>query len=136
GAAGRSQVARQRAALRRPAVGLATAERGAGGTAGRARVRQPAPDRQRGAVHHAPLLREPAGGAGAGRGAGSHRRRRVRRRAAGGGGRGGAAVSAPAISATSSAAKEGGPRAARAFAPASVANVAVGFDLLGYALAG
>ncbi len=45
-------------------------------------------------------------------------------------------MSAPAISPASSAAKEGGLRAARAFAPASVANVAVGFDLLGYALAG
>src|SRR5690606_1204602 len=90
--------------------------------------RQPAPDRQRGAVHHPPLLRQPAGGAGPRRRAGSDRGRRVRRRAAGGGGRGGKAVSAGVT--------DNGVREARAFAPASVANVAVGFDLLGYAVAG
>src|SRR5690606_28408682 len=74
--------------------------------------------RQRGAVPYPPLLRQPAGGAGTGRWTGSDGGGRVRRPAAGSRWRG----STPVI--------------ARAFAPASVANVAVGFDILGHAIAG
>src|SRR5690606_32564523 len=70
-------------------------------------------------------LPEPLGGAGSRRRPGGHCRGRVRRRAAGGRGPGGAAVSADPMQ-----------RQATAFAPASGGNAAVGFDILGFALAG
>ena len=86
-------------------------------------LRQHRADGQRGALRHAPLLRQSADRAGSGRRSRGHRRRRVRRPAAPGGLPWGAAVS-------------GTPAATRAtaFAPASVGNVAIGFDILGFSV--
>ena len=86
-----------------------------------ARLRQHRAHRQRRALRHAPLLRQSAHRAGPGRGAGSDRRRRVRRPAA-------------RWRPTSERACERRRHAERAtaFAPASVGNVAIGFDILGF----
>ena len=69
------------------------------------------------------LLRQSAHRAGTGGGTGGDRRRRVRRPAAAGGLPRGAAVSAA-----------GSAERATAFAPASVGNVAIGFDILGFSV--
>ncbi len=110
--------ARQRAALRGAVAAGPRAQRGPGRAAGRSCIRQLASDRQRRSIHHAPLLPEPAGGAGSGCGAGSDRSRRVRRSAARGGRRGCAAMSGTGLSSPRAGAGHSAPREARAFAPA------------------
>src|SRR4029077_18104477 len=86
------------------------------------RVCQHRAHRQRGALRDAALLRQPAHRAGTGGGTGGHRRRGVRRPAAAGRLSGGAAVSAAAL------------ERAAVCAPPSVGNVAIGFDILGFAV--
>ena len=65
----KARARRPRAALRR-APRCRRRARGAGGTGAGPRLRAYPADRQRGAVHHAAVSRQSAGGAGAGRGAG------------------------------------------------------------------
>ena len=129
-APGRSEGRRPGAALCRPAGRRGPGAGRAGRAAGGACVRQPAPDRQHRAVHHPALLRQSAHRARAGRRSGSDRGRRVRRSAAGGGRTGSQAVKEEQVGTTAM------TDTASAFAPASVGNVGVGFDILGHVIEG
>src|SRR6185437_3106928 len=114
--------ARQGAALYGAAHGGGPGDRRPAGARYPPRLCQHRPDRQHRALRHAALLRQSAHRAGTGGGTGGDRRRGVRRPAAAGGLPRGAAVSTPAR------------QRATAFAPASVGNVAIGFDIMGFSV--
>ena len=112
--------ARQGAALHGPAHGRRQGHRGRGRARSHACLRQHRAHRQRGALRHGALQLESADRAGPGRRTRSDRGRRVRRPAA-------------RVLATSGRTCERGSKAT-AFAPASAANVAIGFDILGFSV--
>src|SRR5690606_17108009 len=124
GAAGGGAGRRTVAAAHRPPVPGQRRARWGDGAAGRTRLLPHPPDRQPGAVHHRALCEQPAGRAGPGRRAAGDRGRRVRRHPG------------DRAFAQQRDRRAGMNRSATAFAPASVGNIGVGFDLLGHAIDG
>ncbi|MBC7991160.1 MAG: hypothetical protein H7Y19_16480, partial [Luteimonas sp.] len=93
-----------------------------------------APDRQPGAISQRTLFGEHAGGAGTGRRTASDRRGRVRRHADDRAGARRADRRSGRRHGSCHVSEDREP--VRAFAPASVGNIGVGFDLLGHSIAG